>query len=182
MNTRSRTLTEKITFEANKTKSISLPRDAYITRIDILAKFTITTNATTAPTYNDDDILRLIKNIRVVSGSTPFVDAPARWLYYKAYYEFPTAPRKDSPPTGTGATADVYVLIPIHFGVMPMNKYDPTCVLAAKEKSSLTLEVLFGGISDLASAGVDSVTGELEITLHELLDRPRRLVEPEIFI
>jgi len=182
MITRTRTLTEKITFEDNKTKAINLPRDAYISRIDLIAKFTIKTNASTTPVYNDDDVLRLIKNIRIVSGSTPFVDAPGRWLYYKAYYEFPKEPRKDSVPTETNKTQDVYVVIPIHFGVAPNNKYDPTCVLAAREKSSLYLEVLFGGIDDLASAGVDDVSGEIEVTLHELLKAPRRIIEPEIFI
>ena len=155
-----------LNYAAGESVSKSLPRDIYATRLDLVVTFTIKTNDTTAPSYLQDDVLRLIKTVRIQAGGKPFIDVPGRWLYYKAYYEFIRAPRKDSPPTGTGVTADVVVVLPIHLGLNPSDKFDPSAMIPLAELEAPTLEIVWGDISDFASAGVDSVTGKLDLVIY----------------
>jgi len=124
--------------------------------------------------------LRIIKNIRIVSGSHPFIEIPGRWAYVKAYYDYPKAPRKDPLPTDT-SKPDMYAVIPLHFGLNPLDKFDPTAVIPAKDLSSLQLQILWGSAGDVAdNFSIDAA--DITVTIYELKELPvDKKVVPEVF-
>ena len=58
------TMTETIPFVANKQKSIDIPTQGFITRIELLLRLNVTTDSGGA-TPNEDAIARIIKSMRI---------------------------------------------------------------------------------------------------------------------
>lgn len=165
------TLETPIPFKENAEVAIDLPKTGYITHIDLLLHVKGgSADGTNPPSPLQDDLLRLVKAVRIVSGGTPFLELPARWAWIIAYYMYPKAPRKDSLPSDT-SHIDMYAFIPLHFGMVYATKFDPTAVVPAKELSSLKLSVLWGSASDVAgNFAIDAA--DLTVTIYELASKP----------
>lgn len=177
------TKTFDLAVDAGKTLQFDLKTTYYISRIEIHLEATITTNATNAPTYHSDDIIRILRRIVLAGDSEVYLKARGMSLYWLAYYQMPGAPRKDAPPTGTGVTETVKAVLPIHFGLVPYNRYDPTALVPMPRHETGVLQITLGSIADVG-ANIDALTGKISVVLHGYErdeNVPKRFLIPDWF-
>jgi hypothetical protein len=164
-----KTLTDKLPFVANSKQSIRLPLEGYVTRYDLKLRINVTTGASGgAP--KEDAIARLIKSMRIESagGKVHFAVADGRQLKYMNYYDLAGQVHEDALPTAANVTADVYAQYYIYWGFNPLNPFDASVVLPARDTQNLVMSVDWGSASDLGS-GYTINGGEITITQHQLL-------------
>jgi len=165
------TLKTKIDYEANKWKTLDLPK-AVITEIDLKVKLNVT--AGTSVTANADAPYTVLKNINVVKGGKYPIQATGFLLYAKNYYEYRGKIKTDTLPSA-GNTKDVVFELVIHPGYFPERKDDTSVVIDARD--GMQIQVLWGSDSDLGS-GYTINSGEIEVTVWKLRSVPRTIKEP----
>lgn len=175
LQTKERPLAIPLEFEANNTKRVQIDRDNLIRRMALLFRITLTTGAVAGITPTQDDILNLIKKIRLVmdADDNKFNVDLTKWLIVEQI-EKGTIPFRDAlaiPATSSSTT--MIVLVNADFSQARQNLSDVTALLDAPNKSSLFLEIDWGDISNILETPndttVDSST-ELLINLVEVFD------------
>lgn len=175
LQTKERPLSGGVAFEANKTKRIEVDRDNLIRRMAMLFNIKVTTATTPATTIIQDDILNIVKKIRLVmdADDNKFNVDLTKWLFVEQI-EKGTLPYRDAfaiPSTSTSTTFQV--LVNADFAQARQNLSDVTALLDAPNKSSLFLEIDWGDISDVVEVVNDTVIDtdtELKISLTEVFD------------
>lgn len=175
LQTKERPLSGGVAFEANKTKRIEVDRDNLIRRMAMLFNIKVTTATTPATTIIQDDILNIVKKIRLVmdADDNKFNVDLTKWLFVEQI-EKGTLPYRDAfaiPATSTSTTFQI--LVNADFAQARQNLSDVTALLDAPNKSSLFLEIDWGDISDVVEVVNDTVIDtdtELKISLTEVFD------------
>lgn len=137
--------------------SLDIPRDNAIRRIYLRFDINLT-NGATGPTFVEDDIMRLIKKIRIEeNGSDNRINLNARMWYYVEYYEKQTKPQYTAPVTTISTTYDAYVTLIADFATDRDNEYDISAILQTSTLSSLILYLTWGLNTDIASANAPTI-------------------------
>ena len=176
------TLAEVIAYEANKTKSIGLPRSGYITHIDLNLVLNVSTG-TAGGTPKTDGLWRIIKALRIeAEGGRIFYAFPdGRVQKFKQILEYGSQFHEDSLPTAANVTQDVKAQIKLHTGLNPLDPFDPSIPIPADDLSQLKLSVLWGSESDLGD-GYTVNSGQIEVTVAQLIfegEAEKRSIYPE---
>lgn len=155
-------------------QKLQLPRDNPIRWIALRFRFGLTTGAA-APTYTEDDILNLIKKIRVVAnGNDIITNVSGRMAFYIEKFEKKTQPFKIAPTTAVSTTADAVVTVVIDYALNRLNENDKSALLLADTKGSLDLLIDWGSVTDLASANAPTINAsEVTVEIRELANLPR---------
>ena len=166
-----------VPFVVNSEQTLEIPRDKPIRRM--ILRFIINlTNGGTPPTFIEDDILKLIKKIRLVeNGSDNKVNLPARTMFFVEQFEKGTRPFKIDPETGAGVTADAIVTLQMDFASDRLNENDLSALLQSRRLSSLDLEIDWGDAADIASANAPTINAgvsECEVEIREVSGTIRR--------
>jgi hypothetical protein len=175
LQTKERPLSGGVAYEANKTKRIEVDRDNLIRRMALLFNIVVTTTTTSGTTIIQDDILNIVKKIRLVmdADDNKFNVDLTKWLFVEQI-EKGTLPYRDAfaiPTTGTSATFQV--LVNADFAQARQNLSDVTALLDAPNKSSLFLEIDWGDITRVLEVPNDTIIDsdtELKISLTEVFD------------
>lgn len=152
---------------------LQIPRDNPIRWLALRFRFGLTTGGS-APTYNEDDILNLIKKIRLVMGGNDIkYNVSGKVAFYVEKFEKKTQPNKVAPTSSTTTTADAIVTLMIDFATNRLNENDKTALLLADTLSSLDLLIDWGTASDLASANAPTINAsEVTVEMREYADLP----------
>ena len=175
LQTKERPLSGEVAFEANKTKKIEVDRDNLIRRMALLFNIVVTTTTTPATTIIQDDILNIVKKIRLVmdADDNKFNVDLTKWLFVEQV-EKGTLPYRDAFAIPAAATTTTFkVLVNADFAQARQNLSDVTALLDAPNKSSLFLEIDWGSIADVVEVPNDTVIDsatELKISLTEVFD------------
>ena len=163
------TLTRKIPFQAGQEVTFKLDTVGYITRIELLLRLNVTTDATNGGVPAEDALARIIKSLRVeVPGGRPFFAVPdGRILKYMNVKDLGKV-YEDALPTAAGVTADVYAKYYVYFGFEPADPFDPTVVIPARRLSDLQMVVRWGDATDLGT-GYTINDGEITVTLRRIV-------------
>ena len=175
LQTKERPLSNEVSFVGNTTQRIEIDRDNLIRRMAMLFNFVITTATTPATTIIQDDLLNLVKKIRLVmdADDNKFNVDLTKWFFVEQI-EKGTTPFRDAFVIPTGSTTTTFqVLVNADFAQARQNLSDVTALLDAPNKSSLFLEIDWGDIADVVETvndtTVDSLTN-MKISLTEVFD------------
>jgi len=175
LQTKERPLSGQIDFIKNKTAKIIVDRDNLIRRMAMLFTFVVTTTTTAGTTIIQDDLLNAVRKIRLVmdADDNKFNVDLTKWLFVEQI-EKGTLPFRDAfsiPSTGTSQTFQV--LVNADFAQARQNLSDVTALLDAPNKSSLSLEIDWGSISDVLETLNDTIIDtdtNVKISLTEVFD------------
>jgi len=153
-------LVETLDYAANAPRTLALERVGLITHLDL--RFRMQYDTAAAPAPAEDAFARIIKGLAIRDGQGHTWDAigDGRQLYWKNYFQYQGQVRMDALST-TASQADLIaeMLLQIHFGVNPLNAFDPTSGIPAAELGQLALEITWGAASDLGTDySIDSIT------------------------
>lgn len=147
----------KIVFANNSTPNFKLDRVAAYRRLILRIVINITTLAA-APTYREDALLRLIKNVKITrNGHDVKYSLSSRMMYYIEKLTKGTAPHKIDPPTAVSTTADAILVLMVDFASNKTNEKDVSAILKGKGLDQLDLDIQFGDNTDLASANAPTI-------------------------
>ena len=163
-----RTLEEAIEWEANKTKSIKIPRDRFIQKM--ILRLTVIGSTGTTVSAHEDAPMSLVKNIRLVAnGKDVYQSAPMADLFYVDKYEYGTEPERFV-QTGTSLPAGSDLgraVVYLDCGSLDAkDDFDVSSLLPAHMFSSLELFVDWGDSASLGS-GYTISSAKLTVTLRE---------------
>jgi len=175
LQTKERPLSGEVVFIKNKTSKIIIDRDNLIRRMALLFTITITSGTSAGLTIIQDDILNIVKKIRLVmdADDNKFNVDLTKWLFVEQI-EKGTLPFRDAfaiPANDTSATFKI--LVNADFAQARQNLSDVTALLDAPNKSSLSLEIDWGSIDDVLEAPDDTIVDtdtNLKISLTEVFD------------
>ena len=147
----------QVDFSANNTKKLDIPRDRMLRRMVMRIILNLTTGGT-APTYTEDDILNVVKKIRLVlNGNDNKFNTSARLWFYVEQFEKGTAVQRVAPTSAISTTADAEVVLIADFAQERTNEDDISALLPARRFASITLEVDWGAAADLATANAPTI-------------------------
>jgi hypothetical protein len=120
------------------------------------------TTGATAPTYVEDDILKLIKKIKITQSADDIkTSVSGKMWWFVEKFEKKTDPYKVAPTTATTTTADAIVTLMADFAIDRTNENDTRALLHTrpngKQISNLELEITWGAASDIASANAPTI-------------------------
>jgi len=175
LQTKERPLSGTLAFKADDTTRIEIDRDNLIRRIAMLFSIHIDTTTTAGTGIIEDDILNLVKKIRLVmdADDNKFNVDLTKWLIVEQV-EKGTLPVRDAfviPSTGTDTTFNI--LVNADFAQARQNLSDVSALLDAPNKSSLFLEIDWGDIDDVIETVNDTtvdVDTNVKISLTEVFD------------
>ena len=174
--TKERPLSTRLEFKANSTKRVEIDRDNLIRRINMLFKIVLASGVTPGTVPLEDDILNLVKKIRLVmdADDNKFNVDLLKWSIVEEIEKGAPVPRDALviPPTVTTGAA-LEILVTADFAQRRQDLSDTSALLDAPNKSSLFLEVDWGDISNILGTVADTTvdaTTEVEITLVEVFD------------
>lgn len=163
------TLTDKLTLTEDTTNTYDkLPRNRFLQRIDMLVKLVISNSGTTQA-VTEEQIISLIKRIRVITNGDVVHKNVNGYRLFKAMHILTGTKPYSSIPTsiaGSGS-ATFRFKIPLVFALDPANVWDLSAVIPAHLTSSFNLEVDMGKVSDI-DADFSLTTKEAEFTVTEL--------------
>ncbi|KKM85451.1 hypothetical protein LCGC14_1288910 [marine sediment metagenome] len=181
MPTKQTALVETLPYAAAQTRSLALPRNGSIHHLDL--RLQIQYDVTNGdPGYDEDFLAKLISSlaIRDGQGHTWWACGDGRQLYWWAYQLYQGQVRMDTLATGVNNNLLAEAFFPIHFGVNPLNPFDPTAGIPALDLGQLALEVTWRDAENLvttaANFAVDSAT--ITVTPAELTGREYQAVRP----
>jgi len=146
-----------VPYVTNTTQTLIIPRDKPIRRIVMRVVLNLTTGGV-APTYTEDDILNVIKKIRLVmNGNDNKFNVNARLWFYVEMFEKGTQVQRVAPTSSISTTADAVVTLIADFAQDRKNEDDFSALLPARRLSSLNLEIDWGGTTDLATANAPTI-------------------------
>ena len=164
--------TENITYAASTRVAMDLPKNGYITHIDVILDLNITAdNTVTAATT--DPLQQVIDACRISAGGETYFDvSDGRDWFYWAAMRHRGMLQVTALPTGGNTTSHARILFPLHLGYHPKNPYDPTVVIPATRLSNPRIEITFGAAADLGT-GYTINSGTAYLVFHELvLEKP----------
>lgn len=175
LQTKERPLSETLLFKADDTSRVEIDRDNLIRRIAMLFEITITSGAAAGTTIIQDDLLNLVKKIRLVmdADDNKFNVDLTKWLIVEQI-EKGAIPVRDTfaiPANGTSST--FYILVNADFAQARQNLSEISSLLDAPNKSSLFLEVDWGNIDDVIVTVNDTTVNastNVKISLTEVFD------------
>ena len=136
---------------------IELPTSKMIQKIQIRFKLDYTTTAST-PVYYEDDILELIKKIRILgNGDKPIKNITGKIQYFRELMYTRTAPEKDALGTDTSTNYVDYLTLTIYFQKDWNNDEDIIALLPARRFDELNLEITLGDKDDIASSNPPTI-------------------------
>lgn len=150
--------------------SLNIPRDNAIRRLYLRTDVNLT-NSGSAPTFKEDDIMNIIKKIRVEEdGSYNRINLNGRMWFYIEYYEKSSKPQYTAPVTTISTTYDALLTLVADFATDRDNEYDISAVLQTSKLSSLILWVTWGLNTDIASANAPTVNAStnMEVEIREV--------------
>ena len=141
---------ELIAFEENTQKSIKLPRNRLIKKINLeFDPDVVVTGGSASGTVTEDALLLTIPKIEVVgNGLTTLFRMDAQALYYKNYFEHRIPGMLTAPADGSETTNSLKLNLTIHFGNNIGRNYSDT-FLPANLFKSLDLIVSWGELDDM---------------------------------
>jgi len=147
----------QIDYITNFTKFLDIPRDRAIRRI--VMRFLIDhTTGGVAPTYTEDNILNVIKKIRLVlNGNDNKFNVNARLWYYVEQFEKETVVHFIAPTSAISTNAVAEVVLIADFAQDRTNEDDVSSLLPARRFASIRLEIDWGGTTDLATANAPTI-------------------------
>jgi len=175
LQTKERPLSQPVPFVANSTQRVEVDRDNLIRRMAMLFNITITTATTAGLTIIEDDLLNLVKKVRLVmdADDNKFNVDLTKWLFVEQV-EKGTLPKRDVfAIPASGVSTLFQILINADFAQSRQNLSDVTALLDAPNKSSLFLEIEWGDITDIIVTVNDTIVDtktELKISLTEVFD------------
>ncbi len=175
LQTKERPLSQPVPFVPNSTQRVEVDRDNLIRRMAMLFNITVTTATTPATTIIQDDLLNLVKKIRLVmdADDNKFNVDLTKWLFVEQV-EKGTLPKRDTFAIPATVTSTLFqILVNADFAQSRQNLSDVTALLDAPNKSSLFLEIEWGSISDVVETVNDTIIDtatELRISLTEVFD------------
>lgn len=160
------------------TKKLDIPRDNAIRRMIMRFVINLTTGVT-APTYDEDDILRFIKKIRLVkNGDENIFNVSGRLWWFIEKFEKKTKPYKVDPTSSTTTTADAIVTLIADFALDRTDENDTRALLQPQNFTSLKLEIDYGAASDIASANaptINTASSSVQVEIREALGTVARV-------
>ena len=174
--TKERPLSVPLTVVVNNTTRVEIDRDNLIRRLSMLFRINIVTATTPATGIIEDDLLNLVKKIRLVmdADDNKFNVDATKWFFVETF-EKGTTPFKDTfvvPAMSTNTTFEF--ILTADFAQRRQDLSDTSALLDAPNKSSLFLEVDWGDISDIVevvqNTTVDVAASEVRISLVEVFD------------
>lgn len=147
----------QVDFAASSTKGLDIPRDRNLRRMVLRIILNLTTGGI-APTYTEDDILNVIKKIRLVqNGNDNKFNTNARLWFYVEQFEKGTQVTRVAPTSVVSTTADAEVVLQADFAQERINEDDISALLPARRFASLKLEIDWGAAADLATANAPTI-------------------------
>lgn len=175
LQTKERPLSSTIEFKADSTTRVEIDRDNLIRRIAMQFEIEITTATTPATGIIEDDLLNLVKKIRLVmdADDNKFNVDLTKWLIVEQI-EKGTIPQRDafSIPSGSSSTT-FNILVNADFAQARQNISDISSLLDAPNKSSLFLEIDWGDIDDVVVTVQDTTVNtstNVKISVTEVFD------------
>ena len=161
------TLNEKHTWASNTTTSISLPEDGYITHLDCIVKAYVTVGGTAA--VKEDPFHRLVKSMRIKASGKTYADFSdgRQWKFY-SYPQYRGQLYEDVIPGSLTAAAYYRCHMPLHLGVNPSDKYDPSVVIPGVKLQDLKMEVSWGATTDIGADHATAFAAEMQIQVYQL--------------
>jgi len=175
LQTKERPLSQPVPFVANSTQRIEVDRDNLIRRMAMLFNILITTATTAGTTIIEDDILNLVKKVRLVmdADDNKFNVDLTKWLFVEQVEKGTLGKRDVFAIPASGVSTLFQILINADFAQSRQNLSDVTALLDAPNKSSLFLEIEWGDISDIIVTANDTIVDtdtEVKISLTEVFD------------
>jgi len=175
LQTKERPLSQSLEFEKNITKRVEIDRDNLIRRMALLFNITVTSGASAGTTIIQDDLLNIVKKIRLVmdADDNKFNVDLTKWLFVEQV-EKGTLPKRDVFAIPANNTSTKFqILVNADFAQARQNLSDVTALLDAPNKSSLFLEIDWGDITDVIETVNDTTINtisEVKISLTEVFD------------
>ena len=152
-------LVETLDYAANAPRTLALEKVGLITHLDLRFRMQYDYTAGAAA---EDWFARVIKGLAIRDGQGHTWDAigDGRQLYWKNYFQYQGQVRMDAlSETGSQTDQIAEMLLQIHFGINPLNAFDPSSGIPAAELGQLALEIAWGSASDLGTDyTIDSIT------------------------
>lgn len=158
---------EELTYAANRSVQLPLPKHGFITDLNLTLVANITAGA--APVPKQDALFRMLKSIKITgAGAKNFWDmVDGRQLKLDNISKYGTHLREDALPAAT-VTADVEASMPIHWGFESRNVLDKTMVLPARDISNIALQIDWADATALgAQYTINSM--KLIVDVHEIV-------------
>ena len=175
LQTKERPLSQALVFGKNITTRVEIDRDNLIRRMAMLFNITITTATTAGTTIIQDDLLNIVRKIRLVmdADDNKFNVDLTKWLFVEQV-EKGTLPKRDVFAIPSSGTSTLFqILVNADFAQARQNLSDVTALLDAPNKSSLFLEIDWGDITDVLETVNDTIVDpitEVKISLTEVFD------------
>ena len=166
-----RTLADTIAWTANRSGvNIPIPRDRFIQRMAVRVTGCVDTDASVAPTLQEDNPLGIIKAIYVTANGN---DTQRRLrgdrLWYLNSFRHATPPERVTTPIATGESSTEFAFnLFLDFMRDPRNPFDISAMMPAQVYSSLKLFIDWGTGTDLDTNGKTTlVDATATVTLRE---------------
>jgi len=175
LQTKERPLSQALEFEKNVTKRVEIDRDNLIRRMALLFNITVTSGASAGTTIKEDDLLNIVKKIRLVmdADDNKFNIDLTKWLFVEQI-EKGTLPKRDVFAIPANNTSTLFqILVNADFAQARQNLSDVTALLDAPNKSSLFLEIDWGDITNVLETVNDTIIdtiSQVKISLTEVFD------------
>jgi len=175
MPTKQTPLVETLPYAAGQTRTLALPRSGSIHHLDL--RLQIQYDVTNGdPGYDQDFLAKLIAGlaIRDGQGHTWWSCGDGRQLYWWDYLLYRGMVRMDAMSVAVANDNLAEAFFPIHFGVNPLNSFDPTAGIPALELGQLALEVTWRDAETLVTTAANFAVDAATITV-----TPAELTGPE---
>ncbi len=168
-------IVETLPYAAGQSRSLALPRIGSIHHLDLRLQLQYDV-ANGDPGYDQDFIAKLIGGlaIRDGQGHTWWACGDGRQLYWWNYLIYQGQVRMDAMSVSVANNQLAEAFFQIHFGVNPMNPFDPSAGIPAKELGSLSLEITWRDAENLVTTAANFNMDALTVTV-----TPAELTGPE---
>ncbi len=164
--------TDTITWAASTKNGVDLPEVGYITHIDAYFKLNVT-GGTTA-TAVEDGWARVFSDATLKSsGAKTYFDVTdgRQWLWWMHHLYKSRIDLTDIPSAGASA-ADYRMVLPIHWGLNPYDKFDKTVVVPAVELTNLRMDINWGAATGLMDSDSTIGSGSTQLVVYEIVLEP----------
>ncbi len=179
--TRTRFIDESIPFKKDSLTFVKIPRDNPLRRISVDFDIELIQGATGATAVNQDGLLKLVKEIRLVrNGSDNKIDVDLKSYFFASAMQLGVQPTRDSIPATVVGTTRHHVSITFDFAKFKNDLGDLNHLLNAPDLESLNLKIQWGSITDIYDDVQNSTVGantQANITIIEVYDDEGKVEE-----
>jgi len=164
------TMTDTLSWSASAKQVLGIPRQGYITDLNLYIKITYETSSGSNAVH-EDNLANILSSIRIATAGRDFYNVnDGRLALYLARMQYQDQVKNQTPITTASQTGQIAdLLIPIHLGLQPYNVMDKTVVIPAVDLPSLDLEVTWGAATALNGTGYTVTAATLYLTYTEML-------------